>query len=363
MNPYNDRGEELRPTISPTFQGGRLMILNVGKTKFQDSMLHLKGSLAALARGFGLETEKGFFPHLCNKEEYFNYSGPIPDKKFFDLSHFKTQKEINDFIKWHDEYTGDWNFKTELRKYCRNDVLIGAKFCKIYHENSIELIRQNYPHLGISPWFFPTTAGYVHKLFLRNLHECSTIPLPLMSRETLQDYCQTTWCSLEAEEHYFCKTALRGGRTNIKQYYYQGEIHYQDIQSSYPHVQLKYEYPVGTPLIEVFDPDYYPCNLHFENPTQICSCSLQVKKKYYRRRLKIELKTPPQNLNSYLMDFDGVALVDIEPPKNLYHPVLIVYDEKKMKCIETLEFIERKTFVSPELKKAIEMGYQVRVYL
>ena len=60
--------------LSPLLRGTRLMRLQVGKTVFGDTMLHLPGSLSDLAKDFLKGTshnlEKGEFPHFFNREEF-----------------------------------------------------------------------------------------------------------------------------------------------------------------------------------------------------------------------------------------------------------------------------------------------------
>ena len=104
--------------ISTTLSGGRIMSMTLGKlTRFQDSMLHIKGSLKALAKGFNLDLEKGFFPHLFNIEENFDYVGPLPSREYFDLSFMLNKPgELKEFDKWYEEWEGDWNFQHELKK-------------------------------------------------------------------------------------------------------------------------------------------------------------------------------------------------------------------------------------------------------
>jgi hypothetical protein len=78
------------------------MRLKIMKTVFIDSLMHLQGSLANLAKAFGLKLMKGYFPHLFNLEENQNYVGPIPGEEFFDLTFFaKNASEITKFREWH----------------------------------------------------------------------------------------------------------------------------------------------------------------------------------------------------------------------------------------------------------------------
>ncbi len=357
--------------IKPIMNGGKFMRLSIGKTIFQDTMLHLKGSLSSLAQGFKLTIEKGHFPHLFNRDENYNYIGSIPSKDYFDISFmtnyynkdgYKNIKAISEFDEWYDTWKDrtDWNFKNELEKYCINDVKILSQIVFLYHKKSISLISENYPHLAISPWYFPTTAGYVHKMFIRNLHEDSPKPLKDYTHEEMNEYASSTWCALQANEYYFCRKALRGGRTDILQYYYKGKYHYKDIQSHYPETNLKHEYPVGPPTINVFDLDYFPCNFHFDFSKDACNCSIEKKRKHVDYNLKVNSNfLSDTNLHEYIKDFFGIIMVDVTPPTDLYHPVLVYYDESKQKCIASLEPMEKAIVTSVELNRAIEMGYTV----
>ncbi len=359
----------------PIFKGTKFMRLVMnGRTIFQDSMLHLSGSLSSLASAFGLNQTKGYFPHLFNKAENLDYSGPIPPKDTFDLSFIaKSKGDLEKFDEWYkDQEFVVWNFKEELEKYCILDVSLLAQIVRIYHDKLTESLSE-FPHITISPWFFPTMAGYVHKIMLRHLHEGEEIEsLSLEHPREFQEYVQNTWAVLEPEEHYYAKQALRGGRTDIRQYYYKGDINYKDIQSHYPHVQLKYDYPTGTPVIEVHDQDYYPCNVCWANPTEICRHTYENKKEWIAKvRNKLVIKeiqydgywpctnTVCEPIHQYINDFFGILTVDVTPNPKLYHPVLIVFDEKKKKCIATLEPIVKGTFTSVELQRAMEMGYTV----
>lgn len=359
----------------PIFKGTKFMRLVMNETTvFQDSMLHLMGSLSSLAKAFGLKQVKGYFPHLFNKAENFDYEGNIPPKDTFDLTFIaKSKSDLDDFDKWYDEQEFVvWNFREELEKYCILDVSLLAQIVKIYHDKLTESIS-DYPHITISPWFFPTMAGYVHKIMLRHLHEGNEIEA--MSKEhprEFQEYVQNTWAVLEPEEHYYAKLALRGGRTDIRQYYYKGDINYKDIQSHYPHVQLKYDYPTGTPTIEIHDRDYYPCNLCWATPNESCKHTYENKKEWIAKvRNKLVIKEIRyvndwicdgdirRSLHGYINDFFGILTVDVTPNPRLYHPVLMIFDEKKKKCIATNEPIIKGTFTSVELNRAIEMGYEV----
>ena len=350
----------------PIFKGSKFMRLVLKNCIFHDTLLHLPKSLASLGAAFKLPLTKGHFPHLFSRLDNLDYNGPIPDKEYFDLTFTcRTEQDFIDFNLWHQEWVDSkrtWNYLEQRKMYCRNDVRMLSDIWLLYHENIISSLK-DFPYLTVSPWFFPTMAGHVHKLMIRHLNAGKDVEL--MTVEQLTEYSKTTWCSIEAEEYYYARKALRGGMTNICKYIHEGEFHYQDIQSSYPSVQMDVDcfYPVGAPRIEIHDKDYYPCTFHYKNPLEKCShdCITRQLNMMSHRNCKLDIYVldPIINLHEYCLDFFGIITVDITPPRNLYHPLIQGYDEKKKKVIGTLEPIVRETLPSPILHEAIKYGYVV----
>lgn len=352
----------------PIFKGSRLMRLTLNNAVFQDSYLHLSDSLKKLGEGFQLETPKGYFPHLFSTDsipggDFINYVGVIPDKLYFDLSFTcKTEADFKDFNEWWQEWKDKgtvWNYREQRKLYCKNDTLMLKEIVLIYHTEIVESLK-DYPYLTVSPWFFPTKAGHVHKLMLRHVHEGYYINE--MSVDELKAYAQTTWCALEPEEHYFAHKALRGGMTNICKYIHEGRYHYQDIQSAYPSVQLDVNnlYPVGSPSIEIHHPDSYPCRFCYASPkcTHSFQQKLEIEAQHRQNKLSIKIVNIT-DLHQYCMDFFGIITVDITPPKNLYHPLIQGYDHVKKKVIGSLQPIIAETLTSVMLIEAIKVGYTV----
>jgi hypothetical protein len=85
--------------------------------------------LKALSKTFTIDTLKGHFPHYFNIEENQNYIGKIPDESKFGVREMSPESYKEDFKPWYDKVkeTADWNFKEELIKYCRADVVLLAK--------------------------------------------------------------------------------------------------------------------------------------------------------------------------------------------------------------------------------------------
>jgi hypothetical protein len=70
---------------------------------------------------------KGFFPHLFNTNDKFGYRGPVPDTAFFSPDTM-TPSTTHEFLAWHAERSaaGDYDFDSEILKYCEIDVTILA---------------------------------------------------------------------------------------------------------------------------------------------------------------------------------------------------------------------------------------------
>ncbi len=131
----------------------------------------------------------------------------------------------------------------------------------------------------------------------------------------------------------------------------------------YPAVQVKYDYPVGAPKIHVFDSKFYPCRPH-ESPVKgnsvdlKCSCTLADRKKSKDKLLNI-VEHRNQPTLEYLKNVFGFICVTCQPPKHLYHPVLVTWDEENSKCVATLDKIVEQVFTTEEFKYALEKGYKV----
>lgn len=80
------------------------MSLSVGRIKIIDSYNFLPMPLAALPKAFGIEeASKGYFPHLFNKKENWNYVGTLPDAYFYSPASMKPT-EYQKFMEWYGEH-------------------------------------------------------------------------------------------------------------------------------------------------------------------------------------------------------------------------------------------------------------------
>ena len=108
-------------------QGAKIISMKLGNVHFKDSLLFLPQKLSALPKAFGLnELKKGYFPHLANRKEFYDYVGPMVDRDLYCTS-YMTDKDKLDFNAWYDEQVDNnylFNFKQEIFDYCQSDVEI-----------------------------------------------------------------------------------------------------------------------------------------------------------------------------------------------------------------------------------------------
>lgn len=357
--------------------GTKFTDLEIGCIKFRDSILHLPGSLKALAKSFALPVQKGYFPHLFNTQCNFDYRGRIPDEKYFDLTwSVKTDADVAEFREWYNsesQQNVEWNFQHELLKYCLDDVEILAQVMHKFHTICDSKFQ-------VSPWMYTTGPSFVHNLIIGKLSDDEMLRLPDVEdgqarHWRVQELAEKEhWAVLTTNEYFFARNALRGGRTDVRcilrelteEEKARGcRIVYQDMVSMYPAVQMKYDYPVGYPEIYVYGDEYYPCVKH-QNPEKgniaplKCTCTWEFKSSMNKGQMNVtsfaaEEQPPPQMLETFF----GFICATIEPPKNLYHPVLVAFDEDSQKCVGSLQTLKEQVFTSVEFQLALKEGYKV----
>ena len=359
--------------------GGKFNELRIGsKLFFRDTRLHLGGSVASLGKDYGCKLLKGYFPHLFNCIENYDYSGPLPPKEFYDCSGFKVsmqkgkkQDGYEDFNKWHDEESllysdlKPWVFKDMLKFYNINDVRVLAEIVLKYHEIYYEKFE-------ISPWKSMTSSSYFHKI--SKIQITRTLELPPSKEEFYEakiiDHAPNHWCVLKGVEYAAARKALRGGRTGVgriltelseEQIARGCTIKYYDVVSLYPYHQIAHDFPVGPPTIHVFDSQFQPCHFHRNAHTLKCDCPEDKRYSVSQQVISIKLEHTQWSAHEILNDpnFHGFVTASVTPPTNMLHPILVYFDEDEFKCNSTCEPLIEQTFTSAEFTKALVNGYKL----
>ncbi len=125
----------------PTMQGTKILRININNISFVDTLCLFLMPLASLPKTFGFKNDvKGFFPHLFNQPDNWNYSGPLPAIEYFDCDNMR-KKTAEECEKWHETWPADkvWNFREEIIKYCENDVRILTKSIMEFRNQFIKI--------------------------------------------------------------------------------------------------------------------------------------------------------------------------------------------------------------------------------
>ena len=175
------------------------MTIPMFNIKFIDSLNFIPMSLAKFPKTFGQdELCKGYFPHLFNKEENWNYVGPIPCQNDYNVNFMKPE-ERKAFIAWHKEQVESnylFDFQKEIVKYCRSDVDIMRKCCLLYRE----MLRDE---TGIDPFGKSLTiASYCHEVYRTKFLKEDTIAVFSHDRQlkTKQSNMAVKWLSYVMEK-------------------------------------------------------------------------------------------------------------------------------------------------------------------
>lgn len=269
-----------------------------------DSMFHISMALSKFSKTFDLPITKGFFPHTFHTVENQYYVGPIPQKDLF--PRYKS-KELEEFNKWHDTFEGDYNLRSEMIKYCKMDVELLRKGCKIYMKAGED--SQVNPKKGIvCPFDKITIAGYCMKIYQEQHYDSRSIgpmtkDLPYFNLVNESFHGGDTNCTCVFKE-LSAEDIERGER-----------IFYVDKVSMYPDIMVRRDLPVGTP-------------------------------KYVQHNAYME--------ETEILKIFGFLRVDYEIIDYLHHPVSMIKNTETNKLCCSLNSMNATSLTSIEIKAMIE---------
>jgi len=111
---------KVNPSLKYNLVDSNIKYIEYHNIKIFDLNLYYAGSLDSVCKSFNLIQEKGAFPILYPKKDNLNYSGDVPDKKYF-----KNNKDYLICCALNKDKI--YNLKNECIKYCCMD----AKLCTI----------------------------------------------------------------------------------------------------------------------------------------------------------------------------------------------------------------------------------------
>ena len=393
--------------------GCKLLEVKHDRIRFIDSLSFFQMPLSAFPKTFGLtELKKGYFPHKFNIPTHQTYVGIVPALDYY-MPETMSPEGKQALEKWHQEQCKKevvFDFQKELVEYCESDVRLLKQGCLTFK-------RLFEAQAGFNPFDHITIASACNM----DLRMNRMIPNSIASEPTLgwkknhinqsneaiewltwhgctrcypnrhekhlrhgdrtmQDVYEATqqrtqtlraqgytvvemwgcdWASLkdtsldirtfvanlQSTKDLNSRDAFCGGRTNAVKLYHQvtphQKIHYIDVTSLYPWVNKTSVYPKGHPTF-ISQPGHRDIHQYF-----------------------------------------GLIRCQVLPPRELYHPVLPYRHDSKLlfplcaTCVkEEMDkpLLDRSyhcphideqrtltsTWFSPELDKAVDLGYQVQ---
>ncbi len=186
---------EYNPEFMPDGEGGihHLLHLKINNRTFIDSYNFISLPLRDFANTFGLESDKGHFPHSFNTPERQSYSGPLPPCMFYGQDeslhgHELEQTELlsTAFREWYEEEKNKYNeqhpwvLREQLIFYCTQDVNVLRQGCLQFRQLFLDMETMTLdpsqwtPH-GIDPFQYMTLAQATLQFFLYGLPEEKSI--------------------------------------------------------------------------------------------------------------------------------------------------------------------------------------------
>ncbi len=120
-------------------KGQRILMMKIPSVNVRviDSFNFIPMGLSKLPDAFGLDCGcKGYFPHFANTPENANYVGPLPEPRFYGADLMSVGERAK-FDAWYTEQVATgavFDFKTEMARYCKQDVEILTESCLAYRK-------------------------------------------------------------------------------------------------------------------------------------------------------------------------------------------------------------------------------------
>lgn len=179
--------------------------------RFIDFMRFVSGSLASIAKSFGLSDQKTHFPHRFLTTETLHYVGPLPPNDsqttdYWCVRNMKSQEDVDEFEEWYNSYSStsnQWDLYRFMVEYCWMDVKVLAAACREFREGLLH--PDSDPEFGwsaspIDPFCFMTQSQMAMCLFLAGFTEHPKIYLTVGRYRASFSHKQIFWLEMEASK-------------------------------------------------------------------------------------------------------------------------------------------------------------------
>ena len=184
----------LKKVKAPLMRGNKIISAKIcNDITLLDSYAFVTCALSKFPKIFSIEEErKGFFPHLFNRVEFYNYRGPIPSFEWYDPDTFSVEKR-KEFFEWYEEQVAKgvfFDFEREMRSYCHSDVQLLRLGMQKFRELFLNLQKGDGSPIGVDPFnhiTIPSVAfeGIYLKYFLPE-QTLITVPRPSQDKHSFK---------------------------------------------------------------------------------------------------------------------------------------------------------------------------------
>jgi hypothetical protein len=208
--------------------GSKLLSIEFRHVKIIDSFSFIPMGLDKFSKTFSInEHKKGFFPHLFNKAENYDYKGPYPPKELYSPQFFSPSKFL-EFEKWYNSVCSQtFDFQKEFFEYCDSDVELLASGSLAFRKIIMSQTKSEKFIDGIDPFQNSVTiASLCHFIFRNNFLQPETIgvipKLGYNPEQRTSVKCQQWLKYLCSKNDIFIQHSRNLGEFRIKQYLVDG---------------------------------------------------------------------------------------------------------------------------------------------
>ena len=324
--------KELKFKISIIRKDDELLNITIkhNKTKntiqIKDSYKLLLMSLSKLCKNFGVEEGKGIFPFDFAGPNNFNYTGDIPDYKYYAFNG-KSLLSKDDYNKLVKSYSRSWSFMSELKAYniqdcvalynilIKFDKLIREKFNFNFHSNptlsslAFSIYRNHY---------IPSHLIYTERVKKGNKFITNTLSHIDNLNQTFDSFIRNSYFGGHVDSYipYF----------NVSQNNTNQVLYHYDVVSLYPYVMKSFKLP-------------------------------------YKIKQFVEGNILLSNKELFDNSF-GFYKVKVTTPKQILNPLLPFKNNGAGVASSTVLYPEGSwigTYYSEEIKNAIKYGYKFEI--
>ena len=324
--------KELKFKISIIRKDDELLNITIkhNKTKntiqIKDSYKLLLMSLSKLCKNFGVEEGKGIFPFDFAGPNNFNYTGDIPDYKYYAFNG-KSLLSKDDYNKLVKSYSRSWSFMSELKAYniqdcvalynilIKFDKLIREKFNFNFHSNptlsslAFSIYRNHY---------IPSHLIYTERVKKGNKFITNTLSHIDNLNQTFYSFIRNSYFGGHVDSYipYF----------NVSQNNTNQVLYHYDVVSLYPYVMKSFKLP-------------------------------------YKIKQFVEGNILLSNKELFDQSI-GFYKVKVTTPKQILNPLLPFKNNGAVVASSTVLYPEGSwigTYYSEEIKNAIKYGYKFEI--